>query len=129
MTADRLPILTCLAVILLGGCASPTPKSDVASAIDTPVTAIAPDAKAKSEPSGGQGPAFKPPPGFKAKIDGWDIVYCKTMTVLGSRFPKQLCMSEAQLKDHMAGNEAMRQNKDQVLRICPTPGACGEGLE
>jgi hypothetical protein len=61
---------------------------------------------------------FKPPPGYKVKIHGWDIVYCRKTPVLGSRFPKEICMTEAELKEHMAANEEMRRNKDQSSRVC-----------
>ena len=61
---------------------------------------------------------FKPPPGYKVKIKGWDIVYCRKTPVLGSRFPQEVCMTEAQLKEHLAANEEMRRTKDQASRVC-----------
>jgi hypothetical protein len=85
-------------------------------AIDAQATTTTADA-VKSEK-----PTFKPPAGFKVKIHDWGIVYCKKMPMLGSRFPKQVCMSEAQLRDYMATNEAMRRDKDQTSRICA--GTC-----
>lgn len=69
-------------------------------------------------------PAFKPPPGYRVKINGWDIVYCRKTPVLGSRFAKEVCMTEAQLKEHLAANEEMRRNKDQTSRVC-AGGPCG----
>jgi hypothetical protein len=63
-------------------------------------------------------PQFKPPAGYKVKILEWDIVYCRKTPVLGSRFPKEICMTEAELKEHMAANEEMRRNKDQSSRVC-----------
>ena len=44
--------------------------------------------------------------------------------VLGSRFPKMLCLNEDQLKEHMAGNEAMKRNKDEVSRLCTSKANC-----
>jgi hypothetical protein len=41
-------------------------------------------------------------PAVRPKILEWRIVYCKEMVVLGSRFPKEGCKTEAQLKDLMA---------------------------
>ena len=63
-------------------------------------------------------PAFKPPPGYRVKIKEWDIVYCRKQTVLGSRFPKEVCMTEAELKAYLASNDEMRRNKDQTSRVC-----------
>lgn len=63
-------------------------------------------------------PQFKPPSGYRAKIHGWDIVYCRKEAVLGSRFPKEICMNEAELKAYLAANEEMRRNKDQSSRVC-----------
>lgn len=81
-------------------------------------------ASAGDEPATPAKPAFKPPPGYRVKIYGWDIVYCRKTPVLGSRFSKEVCMTEAQLKEHMATNEEMRRNKDQTSRVC-AGGACG----
>lgn len=65
---------------------------------------------------------FKPPPGYRVKIKEWDIVYCRKEPVLGSRFPKEICMTEEELKAHMAANEEMRRNKDQTSRVCGGTG-------
>ncbi|MGH8177603.1 MAG: hypothetical protein ACREV5_15200 [Steroidobacter sp.] len=67
---------------------------------------------------------FKPPPGYKVKIDDWDIVYCRKMPILGSRFPKEICMTEAQLKEHMASNETFKRDKDQVSVVCAAYAGC-----
>lgn len=61
---------------------------------------------------------FKPPPGYRVKIKEWDVVYCRKEPVLGSRFPKEVCMTEPELKAHLAANEEMRRNKDQSSRVC-----------
>jgi hypothetical protein len=41
-------------------------------------------------------------PAVGPKILEWRTVYCKEMVVLGSRFPKEECKTEVQLKDLMA---------------------------
>ncbi|NJO13616.1 MAG: hypothetical protein HC872_09305 [Gammaproteobacteria bacterium] len=53
-----------------------------------------------------------------------ELFYCRKMVVLGSRFPQNLCLSESQLKEHMARTEAMKRNKDEVSRICTTKAGC-----
>jgi hypothetical protein len=103
---------------------APAAKPSVSDESKAPATE--PNAAAKTEPQAqatdSEQRAFKPPPGFKAKILDWGIVYCKKMPVLGSRFPKDVCMSEAELKEYLANNDAMRRDKDQASRICT--GAC-----
>jgi hypothetical protein len=67
-------------------------------------------------------PQFKPPPGYKVKINGWDIVYCRKEAVLGSRFKKEICMTEAELKAYLASQDEIRRNKDQTSRVCAGTG-------
>jgi hypothetical protein len=123
----RLFVLCSL--IVMGGCAAnpgSSPSSDAAAA--------SPQAAA-SAPAAAPSPAAQPaekvskvpfdlPAGFKpTRIDG-ELFYCRTMVVLGSRFPKKLCLNEDQLKEHMAGNEAMKRNKDQVSSLCTSKAGC-----
>jgi hypothetical protein len=117
----RTLVLT--ALIVLAGCSSAPPASD---------TAIASTAGATAAPAGAAEPAkaadaerqFKPPPGFKAKILDWNVVYCRKTAVLGSRFPKEICMTEAELKEHMASTDEMKRDKDQVSRVCSMAAGC-----
>jgi hypothetical protein len=135
----RILFLTVLAA--LAGCATaPTdvaPTTATAAATAPAPAATAPDASAAAPAAaattanaavatGQEKQEFQPPPGYKAKIQDWGIVYCRKMPVLGSRFPKEVCMNEAQLKEHMANNEAFGRDKDQVSRVCGgVSGACG----
>ena len=93
-----------------------------AAAAATPAAAAATPAAAAAAPTDAEKP-FKPPAGYKANVDNGQTMYCKKVTVTGSRFPKDLCMTEAQLRDLEATNESMRQNKDQSSRVCV--GVCG----
>lgn len=117
----RLFVLCSL--IVMGGCAAnpgPSPGSDAAAAsapAAAPSPAAQPAAKVSKVP-------FGLPAGFKpTRIDG-ELFYCRKMVVLGSRFPKQLCLNEDQLKEHMAGTEAMKRNKDQVSNLCTSKAGC-----
>ena len=104
------------ALIVMGGCvANPgsPPASDAAAA---PAPAAQPAADSKH--------AFNPPPEFKPTRISGELFYCRKMVVLGSRFPKQLCLNEDQLKEYMAGNEAMKRNKDEVSRLCTSHDGC-----
>jgi hypothetical protein len=95
--------------------ASPAP----AAAAEAPAspTAVVADAS----PTEGE---FKPPAGYKTRVENGATVYCRKVTVLGSRFPKDLCLTESQVRDLEASNDNMRRDKDQSSRIC-TAGACG----
>ena len=105
------------ALLVLGGCvANPgsPPASDAAAAAPP---AAQPSAQVSKAP-------FDLPPGFKPTRISGELFYCRKMVVLGSRFPKQLCLTEDQLKEHMAGNEAMKRNKDGVSRLCTSKANC-----
>lgn len=118
-----LILVTLVTLAALVGSASagdePEPTADSAP----PAAAAAADPKGAQEAkSPEKKPEFKPPPGYKVKILGWDIVYCRKAPVLGSRFPKETCMTEAELTQHLAANEEMRRNKDQTSRVCAGTG-------
>jgi hypothetical protein len=51
-------------------------------------------------------------------------MYCRKITVLGSRFPKDVCMSESQLREQEANKDAFGRDKDQASRVCACGGAC-----
>jgi len=68
---------------------------------------------------------FKPPTGYRAKRVNGNQVYCTKVVVLGSRFPKEDCRTEAQLRDLEAQKESMRGEMDQRNKVCSNAGACG----
>ena len=129
----RLFVLCSL--IVMGGCAAnpgSAPGSDAAAA--SPQATASPQTAA-SAPAAAPSPAAQPaaeaskvpfnlPPGFKPTRISGELFYCRKMVVLGSRFPKLLCLNEDQLKEHIEGNEAMKRNKDEVSRLCTTKDGC-----
>ena len=127
----RLFVLCSL--IVMGGCAAnpgSAPGSDAAAA--SPQATASPQTAA-SAPAAAPSPAAQPaaqlskvnlPPGFKPTRISGELFYCRKMVVLGSRFPKLLCLNEDQLKEHVAGNEAMKRNKDEVSRLCTSKEGC-----
>jgi hypothetical protein len=115
--------LALIALGILAGCSSAPPASETMTASAADAAAPA-STGAEAPESTGDKHEFKPPPGYKAKIDGWNIVYCRKMPVLGSRFPKQVCMTETELKEHMAANDTMKRDKDQVSRVCSQAAGC-----
>ena len=68
---------------------------------------------------------FKPPTGYRAKRVNGSQVYCTKIVVLGSRFPKEDCRTEGQLRDLERQKEAMRGEMDQRNHVCSGQGACG----
>ena len=69
---------------------------------------------------------FKPPTGYRAKRVNGNQVYCTKVSVLGSRFPKEDCRTEAQLRDLEAQKATLRGEMDQHNRVCASGnGACG----
>ena len=134
-------LLVLCSLIVMGGCAAnpgPAPGSDAAvaspQAAASAQVAASPQAAA-SAPAAAPSPAAQPaanasklpfdlPPGFKPTRISGELFYCRKMVVLRSRFPKQLCLDEDQLKEHMARNEAMKRNKDQVSSLCTSKAGC-----
>jgi hypothetical protein len=97
--------------------ATPQAAASPQTAASTPAAAPSPAAKIGKLP-------FDLPPGFKPTRISGELFYCRKMVVLGSRFPKQLCLNEDQLREHIARNEAMKRNKDEVSRLCTTKDGC-----
>ncbi|MGH8176572.1 MAG: hypothetical protein ACREV5_09955 [Steroidobacter sp.] len=120
MRTPTLVVLVALAGWMPSASIADTPETSAARPAATSTDAEPETAKAAETAK--EKRAFKPPAGFKARIHDWGVVYCRKMPVLGSRFPKQVCMSEAQLKEHMAANDSMRRDKDQASSMCG--GSC-----
>lgn len=68
---------------------------------------------------------FKPPPGYRPKRINGELVYCARMVVLGSRFPKEDCRNESELKDLELQKASMRNEIDQRNHVCSGGTACG----
>ena len=122
----RTLVLTALCI--LAGCGTappePTPSESVAAPAAMLQNAESGD-KWKAEAAGKKKREFKPPVGYKAKIVDWEILYCSKMVVTGTRFPKEVCMTEMQLREHMTNNDEMRRDVNKVTRTCTSTEACG----
>ncbi len=126
-------ILVLSALCVLAGCVAAPPASSpvapsAALAASSPATQESASGATTSEKSPDAAESakrtFKPPAGYKTKILGWNVVYCRKTTVLGSRFPKEICMTEAELKAHLAKNEEMREDMSEAGRICAQAAGC-----
>jgi len=115
-------------VALLSLAASPAfaQSTELATSNETPAADAAPvkpDPNAVTEVK--EDKPFKIPPGFRTKTRGEKTVYCRSDTVSGSRFAKEQCFTEEQLKQKAAENEAARQEMERSLRVCSTSATCG----
>src|SRR4051794_4622863 len=61
---------------------------------------------------------FKPPTGYRAKRVNGNEVYCTKVVVLGSRFPKEDCRTEEQLRDLEAQKASIRAEMGQKNAVC-----------
>jgi hypothetical protein len=52
---------------------------------------------------------FKPPAGYKAKRVNGEQVWCQKTVILGSKFPKEDCRNEAQLREIARSRASMRE--------------------
>ncbi len=68
---------------------------------------------------------FKVPSGYKTRDRKGVPVYCKRMTLTGSRFPKDVCLTEGELKADLALQRATAERIDQNRRVCVTATSCG----
>ena len=70
--------------------------------------------------------AFRPPPGYRAKRINGEQVYCAKLVVLGSRFPKQDCRTEPELRELERRKAEMRNDVDRGRALCTSDnGGCG----
>ena len=73
-----------------------------------------------------QDKSFKPPPGYRAKRINGEQVYCAKLVVLGSRFPKQDCRTEPELRELERRKAEMRNDVDRGRALCTSDnGGCG----
>jgi hypothetical protein len=69
---------------------------------------------------------LRPPAGYRPKRINGQQVWCAKMVVLGSKFPKEDCRNEAELRELIRTRESMRTDMEQRLRTCASNnGACG----
>jgi hypothetical protein len=69
---------------------------------------------------------FKPPQGYRPKRINGEQVYCVKRPVLGSRFPKEDCRNEAELRELVRNKEQMKNDMDRTRAVCASDnGACG----
>lgn len=113
------------AMVALAGCAAQPEVSDTKSpAASAPPLAPATASESTARIAEARTEAFNPPNGYKMRVEGQATVYCTKLVVLGSRFPKEDCRTQAELEDLALQREAMRGEMEQRGHTCTSAGGC-----
>jgi len=80
---------------------APEPAKPATKAPKPAATATASNAAARSEPT-------KVPPGYKVKVIDGETRFCRKDVPLGSRFPTEVCMTQAQYQEQERNRDSMR---------------------
>jgi len=67
---------------------------------------------------------LRPPGGYRPKRVNGEQVWCAKLVVLGSKFPKEDCRNEAELRELIRTRESMRTDMEQRTRVCTSAGGC-----
>jgi hypothetical protein len=101
------------------------PAEQSAASSEAPATATS-EATTASAASADENKPLRPPAGYRPKRVNGEQVWCAKLVVLGSRFPKEDCRNEAELRELIRIRESMRTDMEQRLRTCSSNnGACG----
>ena len=135
----RLRHTVCV-VTLLAGCASqpaPTPTAVTIPAADAAKMAVlnpamAPATAVTLEPTTAVVAKASVPPGYKSVERDGTTILCTKVASLGTKFKRELCMTQTEYDEMQRRNEGMRQNLRKTTGICgggSGPFACkgGEG--
>lgn len=68
--------------------------------------------------------ALRPPAGYRPKRVNGEQVWCAKLVVLGSKFPKEDCRNEAQLRELIRSRESMRTDMEQRTLVCTSAAGC-----
>lgn len=79
-----------------------------AQPVDSPATAA----------DGAEQRDFSPPPGFRKVQRGKHTLYCKRDTEIGTRFLKESCFDELQLRDYLMRQQQMKTELDRIRSMC-----------
>jgi hypothetical protein len=113
------------ALVAVAGCAAQPEVSDTKSpAASAPPLAPATSSESTARAAEAKPVEFKPPNGYKKRVAGQATIYCAKVVVLGSRFAKEDCRTQAELEDLALQRESMRGEIEQRRRICASAAGC-----
>ena len=108
---------------------APATQPEATATETKPAEQAAPTAEAataSTAPAADNKKPLRPPAGYRPKRVNGEQVWCAKMVVLGSKFPKEDCRNEAELRELIRTRESMRTDMEQRLRTCTSKnGACG----
>ena len=120
-------ILSIAVFAALAGCAAqpdaPAPAASDAAASVAPAgeqAAALSAAKPAAKPK-----AFTPPHGYKERLHAGQTVYCTKIVVLGSRFPKEDCRTQAELEYLETQKGSIRGDLERQRSVCGSSVGCG----
>lgn len=110
-------LLSAAPVLALGQAPVATTAAPAASTVTAPAAVVA----AATPPAA----AFKPPKGWRLRSKkGEEPRYCRKDVSLGSRFATEQCLTQDQLQQQEAMNEANRVRFSQSTAICASASGC-----
>jgi len=118
-------VLCLISLAAMAGCASQPQVAAPAKPVPAVVAANKAHAKPVAMAAAKDEDEFTPPPGYQKKIDNGRIYYCTKVVVLGSRFAKDDCRTQAQLEEMESAKGAMRGEIAQRQSMCASAAGCG----
>ena len=102
--------------------ATASPIADDTKAADPSSVKPVPDTSASAEKTA----EFKPPRGFTARKRGKLVVYCSTITPVGTRLRSETCYDEPQMREYMIQLEENKSSIDRIRSGCNYTHDCGQ---
>lgn len=116
MPAILMMLLVCAGVAQASNSAIGNEIATADQAQDKAETDTADEAKEPEE--------FRVPAGYRAKKRGQKTVYCRKDTEHGTRFTRERCYDEEQLRARELAREQEKATLEQSRRVCATPENC-----
>jgi hypothetical protein len=113
-------------IVLASGCVSappaqlPAPGSAAAAPAGSTTSAEKVVAQASDE-------GFKVPAGYTPKMLNGELRYCRSVTTVGTRLPKQYCFTQEQLEDVEKRSRSIQEDLARSRKTCSSAGGCSTG--
>jgi hypothetical protein len=111
-----------------GVASRPGPTATPAVAGALAASGIAPSATAApaAKTDGTAAAEFKPPSGWKTRVNNGKTVYCRRDTSVASRIPVQYCLTQADLREFLSREKQGVEDIDQMRAKAPSMCAAGQ---
>lgn len=120
-------LIVAVAFAVLGCSTKPTrqaaPPAAAPSAAATPAPGSAP--AATSDPAR---PAAKQvPAGYRLEKRGGQELYCRSVVLIGSKFPEKKCFTREQIEEIERNTESAMGEMERRIPVCGGTGSCPSG--